>query len=137
MANFPTSIFSPRALIDRAGIIYNALKLSTLFAKDVNDLGAEVVAIENFLEPLVPILSFVKVRSIQNLSSQANGATRVFTLTAQPVASSSVLFYSSSPSVMIEPDFTIGTLTLTLSDEAPCPEAGQNLILICDIVPTS
>ena len=50
MASFPTSIFSPRALIDRAGIVYNALKTHTFFAKDHNDTTAEIVAIETFLK---------------------------------------------------------------------------------------
>lgn len=137
MANFPTSIFSPRALIDRAGIVYNALKTTVLFAKDLNDLSGEVVAIENYLEPLIPVLSAVKVRKVYNLSSQIDGAGKTFLLPASPISGSSVLFYSSAPYVMIEPDYTITSLSLILSVDAPVPEVGQTLILICEITPTS
>ena len=105
------------------------------FAKDLNDIADEVVAIENFLEPIVPILQDVKVRKVYNLTAQVDGNAKIFTLPAEPVAGSSVLFYSSAPFVMIEPDYSITSVTLTLSDEAPTPEAGQTLILICDIIP--
>jgi hypothetical protein len=60
MASFPTSIFSPRALIDRAGIVYNALKTHTFFAKDHNDITAEIVAIETLLQPVANFLSPIK-----------------------------------------------------------------------------
>lgn len=137
MASFPSSIVSLRTLVDRVGIVYNALKTNTLFAKDINDLSNEVIAIETWLEPLVPTLEDVKVRKIYNLNSQIDGSTKIFTLPAEPVAGSEILFYSSSPYVMIDPDFEISGTTLTLSADAPVPEVGQNLILICEITPTS
>lgn len=137
MASFPSSIVSLRTLVDRVGIVYNALKTNTLFAKDINDLSNEVIAIETWLEPLVPTLEDVKVCKIYNLNSQIDGSTKIFTLPAEPVAGSEILFYSSSPYVMIDPDFEISGTTLTLSADAPVPEVGQNLILICEITPTS
>jgi len=49
MANYPTSIFSPRVLVDRVGAVYDALKTKVFYAKDHNDPLAEIVAIETEL----------------------------------------------------------------------------------------
>jgi hypothetical protein len=49
MASFPTSIFSPRVLVDRVGAVYDALKTKVFFAKDHNDPLGEIVAIETAL----------------------------------------------------------------------------------------
>ena len=49
MSNYPSSIFSPRVLVDRVGAVYDASKTKVFFAKDHNDPLAEIVAIENEL----------------------------------------------------------------------------------------
>lgn len=49
MASFPGSIFSRRAVADRAGVVYDAAKTKVFYAKDHNDFGKEIVAIENAL----------------------------------------------------------------------------------------
>ncbi len=49
MASYPGSIFSPRAVADREGVVYDAAKTKVFFAKDHNDFGSEIVAIQNVL----------------------------------------------------------------------------------------
>ncbi len=49
-ASFPTSVYSPRTKINRDGAVYDALKTKVLFAEDITQLDAEIVAIEAFLE---------------------------------------------------------------------------------------
>jgi hypothetical protein len=49
MADYPNSIVSPRAVVNKSGVTYDATKTDTLFAEDVNDPNAEIVAIETEL----------------------------------------------------------------------------------------
>ena len=49
MPNFPSSIFSPRVLVNKARVIYDALKTRIFYAEDYNSLTDEVVAIEKTL----------------------------------------------------------------------------------------
>lgn len=46
---FPDSIFSPRTIANRPGVVYDANNIKTLFAEDVDGITDEIVAIENFL----------------------------------------------------------------------------------------
>ena len=50
MADFPTSIFSPRTKENRTGIVYDPAKSKVVFAEDVSLIDDEVVAIEEFLK---------------------------------------------------------------------------------------
>jgi hypothetical protein len=50
MADFPTSIYSPRTKANRTGVVYDAGLTTVGFAEDVQKLDAEVVAIETDLE---------------------------------------------------------------------------------------
>lgn len=51
MADFPTSPFEPRTLTNVARHPFDADKTDTVFAEDINNLGAEVNAIEKALLP--------------------------------------------------------------------------------------
>lgn len=137
MADFPTSAFSPRSLTNYPGRVFDAGETDTIFAEDLNNLGDEVVAIENFLLGMLSILQEVKVRKVYDLSSQIDGEVREFVLPETPVAGSSVLIYSSYPNVTTEGDFVLGDKLLTLSEQWPTPEVDQKLVLICDIIPQS
>lgn len=46
MADFPASVFSPRARDDRSGVVYDADKKTVLFNKDLTDIENEVIAVE-------------------------------------------------------------------------------------------
>ena len=50
MADFPTTIYSPRTKANRSGVVYDAGKETVLFAEDISKLEDEVVAIETLLE---------------------------------------------------------------------------------------
>ena len=49
MADFPDSIYSPRTMVNRTGIVYDALKTKVIYAEDFNNDRAEIVAIEEFV----------------------------------------------------------------------------------------
>ena len=49
MADFPSSVYSPRTKSNKAGVIYNADKPTIGYAEDITKLDAEVVAIETEL----------------------------------------------------------------------------------------
>jgi hypothetical protein len=49
MADYPSSIYSPRTKTNRNGVVYDPYKQSVPFAEDVSKLDAEVVALETFL----------------------------------------------------------------------------------------
>lgn len=49
MANYPNSIYGPRAKENRSGVVYDATKKSVIFVEDVSKLDDEVVAIETEL----------------------------------------------------------------------------------------
>lgn len=49
-ASFPTSVYAPRTVVDESGVVYKPSDLKTFFAKDWNDLTAEIVAIETDYE---------------------------------------------------------------------------------------
>ncbi len=62
-----------------------------------------------------------------NLSSQANGATRTFT-TTHNIGSAHLLFYSSFPTFFLPTtDYTVSGTTVTLSSSIDPPVAGQSL----------
>ena len=48
MASYPSSIYIPRTKANRAGVVYDATKSTIPFAEDVQNLDAEVVALETF-----------------------------------------------------------------------------------------
>ena len=50
MPSFPNSIYSPREVEDKSGVVYDADKTTVVFAKDKNDSDDEIVAIETLLE---------------------------------------------------------------------------------------
>lgn len=49
MADYPSSIYSPRTMANRPGVEYDAEKTKVIFAEDFNLDRAEIVAIENTL----------------------------------------------------------------------------------------
>jgi len=49
MATYPAAIFEPRELENKSGVEFDEEKLNVLFAEDVNDPDAEIVAIETEL----------------------------------------------------------------------------------------
>lgn len=49
MADFPTSIFTPRDTENLPGIVFDAAKKQVLFSEDYQSLGAEIEAIETYL----------------------------------------------------------------------------------------
>ena len=46
MASYPSSIYAPRTKANKAGVVYDADKHTTLFAEDISYLDAEVVAMQ-------------------------------------------------------------------------------------------
>ena len=50
MADFPTSIYSPRTKENRSGVVYDPTKSKQIFAEDIQNLDNEVVAVETFLQ---------------------------------------------------------------------------------------
>ncbi len=50
MADYPSSIYSPRTKANRSGVVYDATKETVIFAEDLELLEDEVVAIETDLE---------------------------------------------------------------------------------------
>ena len=51
MADFPSSVYSPRTKENKAGIAYDADKTTIGYSEDITKLDDEVVAIETFLSP--------------------------------------------------------------------------------------
>lgn len=51
MASFPNSIYVPREVENKEGTVYDPDLLTRVFAEDKLDSDAEIVAIENFLNP--------------------------------------------------------------------------------------
>lgn len=49
MADFPDAITTPRTVANRPGVVYDANDTKTLFAEDLNNANAEIVAIETEL----------------------------------------------------------------------------------------
>jgi hypothetical protein len=49
MATFPGAIATFRTMVNRVGVLYDALKTKVIYAEDLNNLADEVVAIENAL----------------------------------------------------------------------------------------
>lgn len=49
MAEFPNDIYTPRAIENLPGIVYDADAKKVFFAEDLNNSNDEIVAIETFL----------------------------------------------------------------------------------------
>jgi len=49
MASYPDAVVTPRAIENRAGVVYDANDTKTLFAEDIENINAEIVAIETDL----------------------------------------------------------------------------------------
>jgi len=49
MAEYPSSVYSPRTKENKSGVVYDAAKKTILFAEDVTKLDDEIVAIETKL----------------------------------------------------------------------------------------
>ena len=49
MSDFPDSIYSPRTMVNRAGVVYDEDKTKVIYAEDFNKDRDEIVAIENIL----------------------------------------------------------------------------------------
>jgi len=54
MADFPGGIYSPRTKQNKAGVVYDPDKPTTLFADDIAKLDAEVVALETLVATRAP-----------------------------------------------------------------------------------
>jgi len=52
MASYPSSIYSPRDKENKSGVVYDALKKTVIFAEDIENDDAEIVAIETELGTL-------------------------------------------------------------------------------------
>lgn len=50
MANYPSSIYSPRTKANRSGVVYDPTKQTVIFVEDTTKLEDEVVAMETDLE---------------------------------------------------------------------------------------
>lgn len=93
MADFPSSIYSPRTKTNRPGVVYDPLKTTVGFAEDVSKLDAEVVAIENYLNdpgssPAGSIQSVVG----ELLAGDCDGLNYVFTSAEIPIAGTYAVF---------------------------------------------
>ena len=49
MATYPGGVYSPRAIENKSGVVYDADKKTVLFADDINNTNNEIVAIETAL----------------------------------------------------------------------------------------
>lgn len=50
MADFPDDVFTQRTITNRVGQVYDESKQTTIYAEDLQKLGDEITAIEEFLE---------------------------------------------------------------------------------------
>lgn len=48
MADYPNSVYSPRTLANKSGVVYDPDKSTVVFAEDISKLNDEVVALETF-----------------------------------------------------------------------------------------
>lgn len=58
MADFPTSVYSPRTKKNKDGVTYDPTKLRSIFAEDITKLDDEVVALETWALALVASMIF-------------------------------------------------------------------------------
>ena len=49
MADYPDTIFSPRAKTNKAGVVYDPTKTTIVFVEDITLIENEVIALETFL----------------------------------------------------------------------------------------
>ncbi len=49
MANYPSSIYNPRARANRSGVVYDGTDATRIFAEDVDDIENEIIAVETEL----------------------------------------------------------------------------------------
>jgi len=57
MADFPTSSYTARTKSNRSGVTYDATKEKVLFVEDINNLDAEIKAVEDYLRGTAHFLS--------------------------------------------------------------------------------
>jgi len=46
MADYPNSIYSPRAKANKTGVVYDATKKTVLFVEDLDNSDAEIIAMQ-------------------------------------------------------------------------------------------
>jgi len=49
MASYPATIYDPRTVVNKSGVVYDGGKTNVIFAEDINAGNAEIIAIENTL----------------------------------------------------------------------------------------
>jgi hypothetical protein len=131
MASFPAGIFSPRALVNLPGIVYDVLKTKILFAEDHNRLADEVVAIETTLGEnpqgayatvaarLADIPAVLPVWVKVAPTGVIDGNNAIFTLPSVPIAGSFALSLARQPQIE-GLDYTVsdGTITYATAPDA-------------------
>ena len=106
MAEYPSAIVDPRAVVNKSGVEYDADKTSVLYAEDINYINEEVVAVETELgvEPkgdyddvaafLLDLLARAKTRFDEIISDATptinTDEVDLFRITAQAVAITSM-----------------------------------------------
>lgn len=83
MANYPDSIANLRTVEDRGGVVYDADKKTVFYAKDINDIIAEVEAIETALginpegsfDNIVARLEAIEAMLVVRIGTVADAAT--------------------------------------------------------------
>lgn len=93
MADYPSTIYDPRAVVNLAGETYDPTKTSRFYAEDLNDPNAEIVAIETVLG-LEPNGAYATVKAwLEALSAGgAVGVGNLYNLTADLTIPTNALY---------------------------------------------
>ena len=80
MSDFPSSIYSPRAIENRPGVVYDPDDTKTFFAEDLENANNEIVAIENALGENLGNIALNGWRAIATIPTRQASDDPVYTL---------------------------------------------------------
>lgn len=93
MAEFPTSVYSPRTKVNRPGIVYDPKKTTVGFVEDITKLDAEIIAVENYLKnPGTSGVGSIQTIVGELLSGDCDGLNYVFVCDFVPIAGTYALY---------------------------------------------
>lgn len=130
MADYPGSIFDPRTVENLPGIVFDAAETKTMFAEDLNDGNAEIVAIEETLglnpqgaydtvaERLDAMPSGGGTWVKATPTGAINGSNDTFVLPSIPLENSLTLTLARQPQIE-GVDYTLTDDTIVFTDPPP------------------
>jgi len=130
-SEFPPTVFTPRTLVNRAGISYEPTHTNTLYAEDINSITDEIVATEGAVNDLITAMGYGTGYVLYDLTDQIALGNRVFTFPWTVSDLGLELHYTSAPFFIYPPDFSIVAGELIISNSVPAPVPGQTLKLLC------